>query len=137
MPNIHRNLCYLRTISFTLFCLMLATPAFSDTVGYFKQDDVLEPDKTRNNIVLIDVRTPAEYNTGRVPTAINIPLAELSYRLDQVITYKDKNIVVYCRSGRRARIAARIILQATDIQQVYFLMGDMNLWLANNRPLER
>lgn len=137
MLNINQYFRCLRFISFILLYLIFAAPVFSDTIGYFSQNDVLEPQKTKNNIVLIDVRTPGEFNSGRVPKSINIPLAQLSQRLDEVLAYKNKNIVLYCRSGRRAGIAARIVFQATGIEQLYFLKGDMNQWVANNKPLER
>jgi rhodanese-related sulfurtransferase len=60
--------------------------------------------------ILIDVRTPEEYAEGHIPTALNVPLADLP---DKMMT-KDKNahIVVYCRSGNRSASAQKILVDA-------------------------
>ncbi|HRE88333.1 MAG TPA: rhodanese-like domain-containing protein [Myxococcota bacterium] len=58
---------------------------------------------------LIDVRTPEEFAAGHVPGAINIPVDEVPSRLAELARLtegKGKDLVVYCRSGRRSAIAA-------------------------------
>lgn len=60
---------------------------------------------------VIDVRTPAEFNDGAYPGAVNIPLATLAARL-QELEPKDKPIVLYCASGARSGQAARLLKQA-------------------------
>ena len=60
--------------------------------------------------MVVDVRTPAEYSGAHYPDAINIPLDELSKRLDELKPF-DREIVVYCRSGRRSGMAERILVQ--------------------------
>jgi phage shock protein E len=59
----------------------------------------------------IDVRTPDEYECGHIPGAINIPLDQIQYRLDE---FKDmpKPLVAYCRSGARSGMATSILMQA-------------------------
>lgn len=59
--------------------------------------------------VLIDVRTPEEFNEGSAKGAINIPLSELQNRANEIDT--SKNIVVFCRSGSRAKSAKEILEQ--------------------------
>jgi rhodanese-related sulfurtransferase len=53
--------------------------------------------------LLVDVRTPAEYAGGHIPTAINIPYQNIARDLPE--TEEDTILVVYCRSGRRSGIA--------------------------------
>jgi phage shock protein E len=73
------------------------------------------PDDARSLIaagaVVIDVRTTGEYADGHLPNATNIPVEEMSTRLDEVakLTGNDKTrpIVVYCESGSRASNAKR------------------------------
>ncbi|MBM3699407.1 MAG: rhodanese-like domain-containing protein [Actinobacteria bacterium] len=57
---------------------------------------------------LIDVRTEEEYMQGYIETANLIPLQELESRLDEIP--KNKQIIIYCRSGNRSREAANILI---------------------------
>ena len=55
--------------------------------------------------VLVDVRTPQEYQEGHIPDSINIPLQALN-RIGNIIMKKDTPVYVYCYSGSRSRHAA-------------------------------
>ncbi|MEZ9785275.1 rhodanese-like domain-containing protein [Vibrio breoganii] len=59
--------------------------------------------------VVIDVRTPQEFNGGHLDNAVNIPVADLS-RADLSFVDRDDHIVVYCRSGNRSGNAKQILL---------------------------
>jgi rhodanese-related sulfurtransferase len=63
----------------------------------------------KNDYILVDVRTEAEYSKGHIEGAVNIPVDELRERLDELD--KSKTIVVYCRVGYRGYIADRILSQ--------------------------
>ena len=57
--------------------------------------------------MLVDVRNPVEYKSGHVKGSVNIPLDQISQRLDR---FKNKNtIVVFCRSGARSKMAQSIL----------------------------
>ena len=57
--------------------------------------------------VLLDVRNLAEYEAGHVRGALNIPLDDLRFRLDEVP--RDRSLVLHCRSGFRSHLALRIL----------------------------
>ena len=60
--------------------------------------------------VLIDVRTPAEVAKGMAsPAAINIPLQEMPQRLSEFP--KDKDLLIYCRSGKRSMAASKFLTE--------------------------
>ncbi len=61
--------------------------------------------------VILDVRTQEEYDEGHIPGAIVIPLAEIEDRAEEELTDKDQLILVYCRSGRRSKMAAEALVQ--------------------------
>ncbi|HED11433.1 MAG TPA: rhodanese-like domain-containing protein [Caldithrix abyssi] len=69
--------------------------------------------ENKEDIVLLDVRTPGEFNgpLGHIDNAILIPVQELGSRIDELAPYKDKEIIVYCRSGNRSRAATKILLK--------------------------
>jgi phage shock protein E len=60
---------------------------------------------------IIDVRTPAEFQDGAYPGAVNIPLPLLPLRLHE-LEPKHKPVVLYCESGARSGHAARLLRQA-------------------------
>ncbi|MCC7383424.1 MAG: rhodanese-like domain-containing protein [Deltaproteobacteria bacterium] len=74
---------------------------------------------------LLDVRTPAEFASGHLPGALNVPVAELQRRISEVGA-KDRPVVVYCRSGSRSRWATSLLKEA-GFQAVHDL-GAMSRW---------
>jgi rhodanese-related sulfurtransferase len=83
--------------------------------------------------LVIDVRTAEEFETGHVPGAINIPHLEVAERIGEILPHSDKGVVLYCRSGRRAAIAAEPLLAAGV--PVGHLEGDMLGWQKAGLPI--
>ncbi len=84
------------------------------------------------NALLLDVRTPDEFAKGHVPGAINIPYDEIPNRLDELEGGKDRAVVVYCESGKRAG-KAESTLAAQGYTNLHHLEGDMKGWRAAGR----
>ncbi len=64
----------------------------------------------KKDSIILDVREDFEYNQGHLENAINIPFDELENRFMKEITNdKDQIIILYCRSGHRAMIAAETL----------------------------
>ena len=61
--------------------------------------------------IILDVRTREEYDQGHIPGAIVIPHEEIAEKAEEVLTDKDQLILVYCRSGRRSKIAAEALVE--------------------------
>ena len=61
--------------------------------------------------VIIDARTQSEYDDGHIPGAILIPYGEIADRAEKELPDKDQLILVYCRSGRRSKIAAEELVK--------------------------
>jgi NADPH-dependent 2,4-dienoyl-CoA reductase/sulfur reductase-like enzyme/rhodanese-related sulfurtransferase len=61
--------------------------------------------------MIIDVRTPGEFKSGAYPDAVNIPLDELSARLNELGSNLSRDIVVYCASGARSAYAENLLRQ--------------------------
>lgn len=85
--------------------------------------------------LILDVRTAAEYAEGHVPGAVNISHDELENRLSELGIELDDELIVYCRSGRRAGIAQGILVEAgyTNLRD---LEGHWLGWSADGRPSE-
>ncbi len=67
--------------------------------------------KDENSLIVIDVRTPEEFEDGAYPDAINIPLDELMEHLDELGKNSAREIIVYCASGARSAYAQRMLMQ--------------------------
>ncbi|MGQ0383501.1 MAG: rhodanese-like domain-containing protein [Gammaproteobacteria bacterium] len=85
------------------------------------------------SLVVLDVRTPEEYRQGHVAGARNIPHTELPSRLAELEDARDADIVVYCRSGNRTKIALDTLDKA-GFRRLLHLEGDWQRWDAEGRP---
>lgn len=84
--------------------------------------------------VVLDVRTPAEYRDGHLAGALNIPVDEVAARSGAIGVKRDQELVVYCKSGKRAA-RARDTLQSLGYTNVHLLEGSADAWRADGRPL--
>ena len=66
---------------------------------------------TEKNAVLLDVRTPAEYQKGYLQGAINLPQADVDKKAAAVVPSKYTPVYVYCRGGREATMATEKLLK--------------------------
>ena len=89
--------------------------------------------KKDQSVFVLDVRTPEEYAAGHVPGAVNVPYDQVASHLAKIP--KDKEVVLYCRSGRRTGLAAEV-LEANGYTKLVHLQGDMQAWLQDGRPVE-
>ena len=77
-------------------------------------DQLREKMSADTNLVILDVRTPAELedkSLGHIDGVLNIPVQELEARLSELEKYKNDEIYVICRSGRRSAAATNILLK--------------------------
>ncbi len=80
------------------------------------------------NAVILDVRSPEEFNSGKIPSSINIDIYKgqgFIYLVDELD--KAKNFYVYCRSGARSGQACSVMNQM-GIQNAYNLLGGIMEW---------
>jgi rhodanese-related sulfurtransferase len=110
-----------------------AAPAQAVAVQPMSQDALLQQlAQHPDHLILLDVRTPQEFAEGHIAGAVNVPYDQLATRLAEVP--KDKDVVLYCRSGRRAGIAAQV-LAANGYKRLSHLEGDMIAWTEKGRPV--
>jgi rhodanese-related sulfurtransferase len=113
---------------------LLSFSVCSANVSNISQQDLLKADT--NNLVIVDVRTPEEFQQGHVPNAINVPLSEIIDNPAILAPSKEKPIVLYCRSGYRAGKAAEA-LHKSGHQNLRHLEGDMLGWLKAGLSVEK
>lgn len=90
----------------------------------------------KQGALLLDVREPDEYSAVHAPDARLIPLGELGARLQEIAAYKDKPIVVMCRSGRRSSQAVALLHDA-GYTKVSNVKGGIVAWEGDGLEVVR
>ncbi|MEQ1602213.1 MAG: rhodanese-like domain-containing protein [Methylophilaceae bacterium] len=90
----------------------------------------------RDNAIVLDVRDEAEFASGSITGARNIPLAQLADRIAELQRYKDKAILVNCQTGTRS-LKACGILRKHEFSKVFGLDGGLNAWAEAKLPTVR
>lgn len=89
----------------------------------------------QQNAMVIDVRTEAEYATGRIPNARHVSLRSLPAHISGLEKYKDRPIVVSCRTGSRSRSAVAYLVE-NGFEEVYNLKGGLIAWVRARQMIE-
>ncbi|MBE6623936.1 MAG: rhodanese-like domain-containing protein [Ruminococcaceae bacterium] len=99
-----------------------------EKMGY----EIITPEKAKEimesgeEYVLLDVREKDEYDSGHIPGALLLPYGKIEEEANELIPDKSTQILVYCRSGRRSKIAAASLsgLGYTNVKE----FGGINDW---------
>lgn len=99
-------LCFIAIFSSIYICAQDSTKVKSVTNSEFEK--LIQSE----NVIILDVRNPKEFNEGHIPNALNI-----DYRSDDFLKNikelnKNKTIAVYCRSGGRSKLAAKKLIDS-------------------------
>jgi rhodanese-related sulfurtransferase len=127
--SINQKFSNLIVIVFASAVLFLAGCGLSDLPSVSpKEASAMFNDK---KAIIVDVREDNEWKEGHIAGAIHIPLAQVAGRLSELAHYKDSNVVVQCRSGKRSAKAAST-LQEAGFTKVYNLTGGIIAWDKDN-----
>lgn len=88
------------------------------------------------NAVVVDVRPASDYSQGHIINAINIPSTTLASQINQLQKYKDKPIIVSCRSGAQSSMACKQ-LKKEGFENVHNLKGGILNWQSENLPVTK
>lgn len=80
-----------------------------------------------DDYLLLDVRTQGEFDAGNIEGALLIPFDELEERISEVEDYKEKTVLVYCRSGNRSSTASKTLID-NGFTKVYNLESGIGSW---------
>lgn len=90
----------------------------------------------REKGLVLDVCEPEEFEKGHIPQAKNVPFGKVWEQADKLEKFKNKPVIVTCRSGHRSSRAA-VTLRKKGFEAVYTLSGGMVAWKRDNMPVER
>jgi rhodanese-related sulfurtransferase len=102
-------------------------------------DDLYDRVNSDQPLLLIDIRGTDDYNGvgyskyGHIPNAMSIPILELESRLEDLVSFKDKEIVTMCPGGGLSLAAVEILTEA-GFKDVKSLKGGTDLWHKKGYP---
>ena len=124
-----------KKIASAIVLTLALTTTWQVSAKDISQTQLQEIMKNDKQVVLLDVRTVEEFEEAHIPNAINIPHKELEARLAELSGAKNTQVVIYCRSGRRAEVARQVLVKS-GFNQLDHLSGDFNEWSSNNLPIK-
>lgn len=87
--------------------------------------------------VVVDVCTQKEFTQGHIPDALNLPLSDISRDAEQKLAKsRDNPVIISCRSGNRAKGAARKLVKL-GFKDIYILSGGNAAWQKENLPISK
>ncbi|MFX1366299.1 MAG: rhodanese-like domain-containing protein [Promethearchaeota archaeon] len=82
------------------------------------------------NLLVLDVRDQSEYDFNHICNATLIPVSELESRIDELESYSNTEIIVYCGTGGRSASASQILVN-NGFTKIYNMNGGITEWIAS------
>ena len=86
--------------------------------------------------LIVDVRTPGEFEAAHVPGSINLPLDQVDAHLGRIVNNAGGRMLLMCQSGNRATQACTKLVNA-GLTGATVITGGMNAWISAGGPVER
>ncbi len=126
--NLLKGITIMLILNLSLFSLTSCQNNTTDTPSY----EQISPEEaktlmdTETNYIILDVRTADEYAEGHIPNAVNLNHEDVPSQAETMLPDKDALILVYCRNGRRSKIAAEALVEFgyTNVKE----FGGINAW---------
>jgi rhodanese-related sulfurtransferase len=135
-PPRRRSAAWVLIAAAALYALVAGFRHLADTAPRIEPTSLAERLGQPDAPLLLDVRSREEYVRDRIPGALNIHYTEVARRLGEVGGDRAREVVVYCETGVRARVA-RGALADGGFTRVVQLRGDIEGWRRLGLPLER
>lgn len=89
----------------------------------------------KDNVEILDIRTPAEVSHGVIPNAKTLPMHLIPLKMDYFTGASDKDIIIYCRTGSRSAQAC-MFLNQQGVNNVFNLRGGIVSWASSGQPID-
>jgi len=87
------------------------------------------------DVLILDVRTPIEYEVAHIPEAVNIPRGLLEFSIWSVVPDQQETIYVYCKTGARAALATKVLNDLGYSHAIAVDSGGVE-WLKAGYPIQ-
>ena len=136
-PEFVANHLFLFSLLIAILTLLIWN-IFGDTVSGIRQVIPMEATRLINhdNAIVIDLRKQDDFNNGHILNAINYPVDTLKDQENNLESYKDKPVILYCNTGVDSPRVARMLIQK-GFERLYCLKGGLQAWKSASLPLNR
>ena len=86
--------------------------------------------------LVLDVRTPREFQSGHLPNAILLPVQALQANISRLSPYREREILIYCATGNRSTVASKILIDG-GFKQIANLRNGIVDWHRRQFPVVR
>lgn len=128
------SLLYLLTL--ILACSAQQQSDASRTIKNIDSEEALSLMENDSDVVIIDVRTPREFNAGHIKGAKNINIADSDFQSQLENLERDSTYLVYCRTGNRSGKAIKLMKQL-DFKSIYHLQHGITEWVGEGKPVQK
>ena len=90
----------------------------------------------REDAVVLDIRDTPDFEKGHILNAVHIPVKSLEEKLKKIEKYKEKPVIVSCRTGQQSHNACSLLAKK-GFQKLYNLKGGVLAWQSANLPLTK
>lgn len=97
---------------------------------------LIQENANNPDFIIIDIRTPQEYEAGHIPNAINIDYYSPTFKEELNKLDKSKTYLIYCRTGHRSGTTMPI-MKELGFQKVYEIKGGIMAWASKGYPVVR
>lgn len=87
-------------------------------------------------LLVLDTREDKEYESGHIKGAMHIPSSKIKDRINELDKYKERAVLLYCRSGNRSNVTAKVLAKA-GFSNVQNLAGGIMAWNSANLPVTK
>jgi len=127
---------FLLTILFSITFPSHAQKSEKNSDKYLiKAEDFKTKTENKNNVIILDIRTPEEYEESHIKGSLNVDYKNENFKEEIVKLDQSKKYFVYCRSGKRSA-NSRKIMNELGYKKVYDLQGGILAWKEKEYPLE-
>jgi len=86
--------------------------------------------------IILDVRTPQEYQRGHLPNSVLIPVQQLQQRYRELGSDHNREVLIYCATGNRSTVASKILIDS-GFKHIVNMRGGIYDWSRKNYPVVR
>jgi rhodanese-related sulfurtransferase len=98
-----------------------------------ESSEIIKENINNSEFVLLDVRTPSEFQSGHLEGAINVDY-QSNFKIEIEKMDKGKKYLLYCKSGIRSANAMQV-MRHFGFEEVYNMLGGITYWVDEGRPI--